>query len=87
MPVVAGNMRIKGLKKRLKALKPIETPKEPPQWCYDYVGSITVDRWIKISEALKEYKQGLMVNTEDLGDDRAFYEKVIEASKEGIIEL
>ncbi len=80
-------MRIKGIKKRLKALKPVEIPKEPPQWCYGYVDSITVDRQIKINDALKEYQQGLMVDTETLGDDRAFYEKVIEASKGGVIEL
>jgi len=77
-------MKLKGLKKRLNALKPLEKIKEPPQWCYGYVTSITVERWKK---ALKQYKQGQTVNTEVLGDDRAFYERVIETGREGIIEL
>ncbi|VVB85637.1 Uncharacterised protein [uncultured archaeon] len=80
-------MKIKGIKKRLKALKPIEKPKEPPQWCYDYVNTLTPERWTKISEAIDQFKQG-NENPEGLtSDDRAFYERVIEASKEGIIEL
>jgi hypothetical protein len=38
-------------------------------------------------ESLKQYKQGQTVNTEVLGDDRAFYERGITASKAGIIEI
>lgn len=80
-------MKIKSLKKRLIALRPIEKPKEPPQWCYDYVNSIPIERWTKISEAIEQFKQG-KENPEFLsGDDREFYERVIEASKKGIIEL
>ncbi len=86
-PVVVGSMKIKGLKKRLKALQPKEKPKEIPKWCYDYVDSITPERWIKIAEAIDHFKRGIN-NPQTLnGDDRAFYERVIEASREGIIEL
>lgn len=80
-------MKIKGIKNRLKALKPLEKNREPPKWCYDYVKSIPAERWKAISEALRQFKQGIAVNTEVLGDDREFYERVIEAGKEGIIEL
>jgi len=80
-------MKLKEIKNRLKALEPIEKPKEIPQWCYDYIGSIPVERWTVISKALDQFKQGIAVNPEALGDDREFYERVIEASKEGIIEL
>lgn len=48
--IPAESMKIKGIKKRrLKALKPIEKSKEPPQWCYDYVNTITIDRWEKLT--------------------------------------
>ncbi|MBU4075929.1 MAG: hypothetical protein KKI06_04375 [Euryarchaeota archaeon] len=80
-------MKLKGLKKRLNALKPLEKIKEPPQWCYEYGNSVTIERWKTIGEALIQYKQGITVNTEVLGYDRAFYERVIEAGREGIIEL
>jgi len=85
--VAEPSMKLKGLKKRLNALKPLEKTKEPPQWCYEYVNSITVEGWKTISEALKPYKQGLIVDVEALGNDSAFYERVIEAGREGIIEL
>ena len=84
---VAENMTLKSLKKRLEALKPKEQPKEIPKWCYEYVDSISPERWTKISDALSQFKQGKTVNTEALNDDREFYERIIEANKEGIIEL
>ncbi len=80
-------MKIKGIKKCLKALKPIEKPNELPQWCKEYASTLTPERWTVISKALDQFKQGIAVNTEALGQDRDFYERVIEASKEGIIEL
>lgn len=80
-------MKIKGIKKRLKALKPKETPRDIPQWCYEYASTLTPDRWILIRDALSQFKQG-KENPEGIsGDDRTFYERVIEASREGIIEL
>lgn len=60
-------MKLKGLKKRLNALKPLEKTKEPPQWRYEYVNSITIERWKTISGYLKQYKQGITINTEVLG--------------------
>ena len=80
-------MKLKGLKKRLEALKPKKTPKEIPKWCYDYVGSISPERWQAIDNALTQFKEGITVNPEALADDREFYERVIEASKTGLIEL
>jgi hypothetical protein len=81
-------MKLKGLKKRLKALKPIETQKDLPLWCKEYASTLTPERWQAIEKALNQFKQGITADTEALsGDDRDFYEKVIEASKEGIVEL
>lgn len=65
-------MKLKGLKRRLNALKPKEQPKEPPQWCYDYVGSISPERWTLIDNSLNRFKEGKTVNTDDLKDDREF---------------
>lgn len=78
---------MKSLKNRLKALEPKEKPKEIPKWCYDYVDSISPERWTVIGHALDQFKAGIEVNIELLEDDRDFYERVIEASKDGIIEL
>lgn len=80
-------MKLKSLKNRLKALEPREKAKEPPKWCYEYVASIAPERWTVIGHALDQFKAGIEVNTELLEADRDFYERVIEASKEGIIEL
>lgn len=81
-------MKLKGLKKRLKALEPKKQPKEIPKWCYDYVASISPERWTLISNALSQFKEGKTANAEALEADTGISnERVIEASREGIIEL
>jgi hypothetical protein len=50
-------------------------------------GLRTPEIWTLINNALTQFKEGITVNPEALADDREFYERVIEASKTGLIEL
>jgi hypothetical protein len=50
-------------------------------------GLRTPEIWTLINNALTQFKEGMTGNPEALADDREFYERVIEASKIGLIEL
>lgn len=78
---------MKAFKKRLEALERISTPKSAPDWAFDYVGSITPERWVLIREAFIYFKQGI-VNTDQLKKDEIiFYNRVIDAANDGTIQL